>query len=73
MRHASMPFKTSARRNIVSAGPSPTSKTADAVSVLVNLGYGRGEALRVVNAASRALSNDSDLQSLIRAGLKELS
>ena len=63
----------SADRNVVSAGSSAASKTADAVSVLVNLGYARGEALRVVSAASRALANDSDLQSLIRAGLKELS
>ena len=63
----------SANQNVISAGASATSKTTDAVSVLVNLGYGRGEALRVVNAASRALSNDSDLQSLIRAGLKELN
>ncbi len=63
----------SANRTVVTAGASATSKTTDAVSVLVNLGYGRGEALRVVNAASRALSNDSDLQSLIRAGLKELN
>ena len=46
--------------------------SADAISVLVNLGYGRSEAFRAIGVASRALADDGDLQSLIRAGLKEL-
>jgi len=45
---------------------------SDAVSALVNLGYGRNEAFGAIGAATRGLSDDSDLQSLIRAGLKEL-
>ena len=45
---------------------------ADAVSALVNLGYGRSEAFGAISAASRGISDDTDLQSLIRAGLKEL-
>jgi len=45
---------------------------SDAVSALVNLGYGRNEAFGAIGAAARGLSDDSDLQSLIRAGLKEL-
>jgi Holliday junction DNA helicase RuvA len=46
--------------------------SADAISVLVNLGYGRSEAFRAIGVASRVLADDGDLQSLIRAGLKEL-
>ncbi len=46
--------------------------THDAVSALVNLGYGRSEAFMAVsNAAQKA--NDNDLQSLIRLALKEIS
>ena len=45
---------------------------SDAVSALVNLGYGRSEAFGAIAAAARGRSDDSDLQSLIRAGLKEL-
>lgn len=46
---------------------------ADAVSALVNLGYGRAEAYTAVLNA-RAKSNDNnDLQSIIRISLKELS
>lgn len=44
----------------------------DAVSALVNLGYGRAESYTAVLNA-RAKSNDNDLQSLIRISLKELS
>jgi len=44
----------------------------DAVSALVNLGYGRSEAFGAIAAATRVLSDNGDLQSLIRAGLKEL-
>ena len=46
--------------------------SADAISALVNLGYGRSEAFRAIGAASRILADDNDLQSLIREGLKEI-
>lgn len=44
---------------------------AEAVSALVNLGYGPGEAARAVSAAK--LGDDTDISGLIRAALKELA
>ncbi|MBN36277.1 MAG: Holliday junction branch migration protein RuvA [Rhodospirillaceae bacterium] len=46
---------------------------ADAVSALVNLGYGRSEAYGAVVAARRVLGDGADASGLIRAGLKELA
>jgi Holliday junction DNA helicase RuvA len=45
----------------------------DAVSALVNLGYGRSEAFGAVARASQALGDGAALESLVKAGLKELS
>ncbi len=45
----------------------------DALSALVNLGYGRSEALGAVVEASRRLGTKAPLASLIKEGLKELS
>lgn len=45
----------------------------DAVSALVNLGYGRSEAFGVVTAAAKAAGPEVKLDALITAGLKELS
>jgi len=45
----------------------------DAVSALVNLGYGRSEAHGAVAKAAATLGEDSDVEDLIRAGLKELT
>lgn len=45
----------------------------DAVSALVNLGYGRSEAFGAVARASRDLGDGAALESLVKAGLKELS
>jgi holliday junction DNA helicase RuvA len=45
---------------------------ADAVSALVNLGYGRSEAYGAVVAVRRDLGADADVSALIAAGLKEL-
>lgn len=57
-----------------SAGLSPVSgPSEDAVSALVNLGYRRGEAFGAVAQATRELGADASLDSLIKAGLKELS
>ncbi|GAB4119964.1 MAG: Holliday junction branch migration protein RuvA [Rhodothalassiaceae bacterium] len=44
----------------------------DAVSALVNLGYGRTEAFAAVAAVLRAEGADAPLSALIRGGLKEL-
>ncbi|MDA0220256.1 MAG: Holliday junction branch migration protein RuvA [Proteobacteria bacterium] len=46
---------------------------AEAVSALVNLGYGRTEAFGAVVAARRELGEDADVARLIRAGLKGLA
>ncbi len=46
---------------------------ADAVSALVNLGYGRAEAFSAVNRAAQMLGDACDLDQLIPAALKELS
>ncbi len=53
--------------------PADAGPDADAVSALVNLGYGRSGAHGAVVAARRLLGDDADLAALVRAGLKELS
>jgi Holliday junction DNA helicase RuvA len=59
------------------AGPRPGSATAavdaDAVSALVNLGYGRGEAFQAVARAGGRLGVEAPLTDLIRAGLEEIA
>ncbi len=53
------------------AGASPA--MSDAVSALVNLGYGRSQAAVAVAAALRALGEDAPAGALIKRGLKELA
>ena len=45
----------------------------DAVSALVNLGYGQPQAAAAIAAASRNVGEGADVQTLIRQGLKELA
>jgi Holliday junction DNA helicase RuvA len=45
----------------------------DAVSALVNLGYGHPQAAAAIAAASRNVGETADTPSLIRLGLKELA
>jgi Holliday junction DNA helicase RuvA len=45
---------------------------ADAVSALVNLGYGQPQAAAAIAAAARGVGDEADVSSLIRLGLKEL-
>lgn len=45
----------------------------EAVSALVNLGYGRSEALSAVTKANKALGGNGELDALIRQALSELS
>jgi holliday junction DNA helicase RuvA len=46
---------------------------ADAISALVNLGYGQPQATAAVAAAAREAGEDADTARLIRLGLKELA
>src|SRR5207302_471668 len=46
---------------------------ADAVSALVNLGYGQPQAAAAIAAAVRLAGEDADTAKLIRQGLKELA
>jgi Holliday junction DNA helicase RuvA len=46
---------------------------ADAVSALVNLGYGQPQAASAIAAAARGAGEGADAASLIRLGLKELA
>jgi Holliday junction DNA helicase RuvA len=50
--------------------PRPVS---DAVSALVNLGYGQPQAAAAIAAAARNAGEDADTATLIRQGLKELA
>ena len=45
----------------------------DAVSALVNLGYGQPQAAAAIAAAARSAGEGADVQTLIRQGLKELA
>lgn len=45
----------------------------DAISALVNLGYGRPQAAAAVAASVKALGDDAETSALIRRGLKELA
>ena len=46
---------------------------SDAVSVLVNLGYGRSAAFKAVSQAAQKIGNDTSVENLVKEGLKELS
>jgi Holliday junction DNA helicase RuvA len=46
---------------------------ADAVSALINLGYGQPQAAAAIAAAARNVGADVDTAALIRQGLKELA
>jgi len=46
---------------------------ADAVSALINLGYGQPQAAAAIAAAARAAGEGADTATLIRQGLKELA
>jgi holliday junction DNA helicase RuvA len=45
----------------------------EAISALVNLGYGQSDALRAVSAAYRTFSDDPPVSDLVRVALKEIS
>jgi Holliday junction DNA helicase RuvA len=45
----------------------------DAISALVNLGYGQPQAAAAIASASRAAGEKAETAQLIRLGLKELA
>ena len=46
---------------------------SDAVSVLVNLGYGRSAVFKAVSQAAKELGDDTSVETLVKVGLRELS
>ncbi|RED49784.1 Holliday junction branch migration protein RuvA [Aestuariispira insulae] len=60
-------------QNAGKAAPRADSATDDAVSALVNLGYGRSDAFSAVARVAGREDAPSDVAGLIRAGLQELS
>jgi Holliday junction DNA helicase RuvA len=53
--------------------PAAPQAAQDAISALVNLGYGRPQAAAAVAASLKALGDSADAGALIRRGLKELA
>ena len=62
-----------ARGNGSNSGAGAGGSVQDAVSALVNLGYGRAEAFGAVTDAAKPLGEVASVEQLITAGLKELS
>lgn len=62
-----------AAKPAAAASGSPVDLTGDAVSALVNLGYGRAEAFEAVAAVARDLDPAAGLSELIRRCLKRLA
>lgn len=59
-----------AGENEAKSAPRPVQ---DAISALVNLGYGRPQAAAAIAASVKAMGEDADAGALIRRGLKELA
>ena len=64
---------TAPLQTLPSASPSENGGGEDAISALVNLGYGRSEAHIAIAKVSAELGESGDVEALIRAGLKELT
>jgi Holliday junction DNA helicase RuvA len=67
------PLAASAEGPAVAGDRALSPSAEDAISALVNLGYGRSDAFGAVIRASQSLGNEAPLDALIRSGLKELS
>lgn len=59
-------------RAVPASAPAEDATMSDAVSALVNLGYGRSEAFTAVAHAARAKDGKATVAELIRGGLSEL-
>jgi Holliday junction DNA helicase RuvA len=58
---------------MVAAGDAPSSAINSAVSALVNLGYGRSEAMAAVSQAAAEQGDGAPVELLIRTGLQQLA
>ena len=65
--------ETTATRAGFEPDPSTPAAVQDAISALVNLGYGRPQAAAAVASAVKTLGHDAAAPALIRRGLKELA
>ena len=72
-----MPMTTQSLKTSVGmaapASSEPAGAAADAVSALVNLGYGRTEAYSAVVRAAKTRGDDASVEALIRDGLAQLA
>jgi len=68
-----LPMAAAITSGAIAPAPATARAAADAVSALVNLGYGRSEAYGAISEASRQAGAEASVEGLIRAGLKELS
>ncbi len=66
-------LRESVGRDAVPATDGGNAAVGDAVSALVNLGYGRSEAHSAVVRAAGELGGDSPVEDLVRAGLRALA
>lgn len=71
--NASLGQATAGAAASTSGSSDPSPLQGDAVSALVNLGYGRSDAFQAVAKAASALGTDNSLDALIKGALKELS
>lgn len=72
-RVGALPVPTGRVAASVGSTPAPSGPAEDAVSALVNLGYGRAEAFAAVSRARTRLGEAAEVGQLVREGLKELS
>jgi Holliday junction DNA helicase RuvA len=72
-RVGALPVPTGRAAASVGSPPIPSGPAEDAVSALVNLGYGRAEAFAAVSRGRARLGDAADVGQLVREGLKELS
>jgi Holliday junction DNA helicase RuvA len=62
-----------ARTQVPAAPPGTPQPVQDAISALVNLGYGRPQAITAVLESRKALGDAAETAALVRRGLKELA